>query len=282
MQLFWFQSLYQTYVVDLRARTDAEAGPHADREMVLVVMTILGTLILLQYFGMTARLHPTLKFLEGLGLNEVVEQIRAWLYTGPHQRINRKIFWAVSRALGYILIPLLVVSLFQNKEETISQRLGLSLREPFKHASIYFLMLAVIAPFVVAASFLPSFQHKYPFYRMAENESLFPWFVTWEILYAAQFVGLEIFYRGFMIHGLKRRFGYGCIFVMMIPYMMIHFGKPLPECIGSIIAGFVLGTMSLKSGAVWGGALLHVIVAWSMDLLSLLHQGRLASALAFD
>jgi hypothetical protein len=39
------------------------------------------------------------------------------------------------------------------------------------------------------------------------------------------------------------------------------------------VAGFVLGTMSLESGAIWWGAALHVVVAWTMDALCLYHQG---------
>jgi membrane protease YdiL (CAAX protease family) len=53
---------------------------------------------------------------------------------------------------------------------------------------------------------------------------------------------------------------------------MIHFSKPLPECIGSIFAGFILGWLSYKSKSIWGGVFLHVSVAISMDLLSALHQ----------
>jgi hypothetical protein len=56
---------------------------------------------------------------------------------------------------------------------------------------------------------------------------------------------------------------------------MIHFGKPLPEAIGSIVTGFVLGTMCLESRSIWGGAFVHVSVACGMDLLSLWQRGLL-------
>jgi hypothetical protein len=69
--------------------------------------------------------------------------------------------------------------------------------------------------------------------------------------------------------------GYGSIFAMMIPYAMIHFGKPLPEAIGSVITGFVLGTLSIKHKSIWGGVFLHVSAACSMDFYALWHTGRL-------
>jgi membrane protease YdiL (CAAX protease family) len=59
----------------------------------------------------------------------------------------------------------------------------------------------------------------------------------------------------------------------MIPYVMIHFGKPLPETLGAIIAGLVLGHLALKSRSVWLGIATHVIVATSMDFAALLRRG---------
>ena len=104
---------------------------------------------------------------------------------------------------------------------------------------------------------------------------MWPRFWIWEALYASQFVALEFFFRGFLVQGLAPRFGFGAVFVPMLPYMMIHFGKPLPEAFGSIIAGFALGMLSLKSRTIYWGALVHICVACGMDLLSLWQHGRL-------
>ena len=136
-------------------------------------------------------------------------------------------------------------------------------------------MLLAIAPAVIAASFTTPFQQTYPFYRLNPGEPLWPRLWLWELLYASQFVALEFFFRGFLLHGLKRRFGYATVWVMIIPYVMIHFDKPFAECLGAIAAGFVLGTLSLQTGSMWWGAAIHTAVAWGMDLLSLGHQGRL-------
>ena len=37
--------------------------------------------------------------------------------------------------------------------------------------------------------------------------------------------------------------GSHAIFVMVVPYVMIHFGKPMLETVGAIIAGVVLGLL---------------------------------------
>jgi hypothetical protein len=62
---------------------------------------------------------------------------------------------------------------------------------------------------------------------------------------------------------------------MIVPYAMIHFGKPLAECLGSVIAGVALGTLSLRTGSIYGGVAVHCAVAWSMDLFALHQTGKL-------
>ncbi|MBE7525992.1 CPBP family intramembrane metalloprotease [candidate division WWE3 bacterium] len=64
-------------------------------------------------------------------------------------------------------------------------------------------------------------------------------------------------------------------FVMVIPYCMIHFGKPMPETFAAIIAGVVLGFLSLKSKSIWLGVMIHCSVALTMDLCALYRKGLL-------
>ena len=92
---------------------------------------------------------------------------------------------------------------------------------------------------------------------------------AWEVLYAAQFVSLEFFFRGFLLQGLRRALGSNAIFVMIVPYCMIHYGKPLPETLGAIGAGLILGTLAMRTRSIWGGVLIHIGVAMTMDVLAL-------------
>jgi membrane protease YdiL (CAAX protease family) len=103
------------------------------------------------------------------------------------------------------------------------------------------------------------------------------WFdlLVWESLYAGQFVALEFFFRGFLVGGLSRSIGIFSIPVAVIPYMMIHFTKPWPEALASIVAGLVLGTLAWRTKSIWGGVCIHCAVAVSMDLLALSHKGQL-------
>ncbi len=277
----FFRGLWQEYVIGLRDRLDAEAALYrattpageVTRRMVSVILTVIGVLIFVRFAGNESDTRWMVEGLRALGLDEVAARLHHALNTSPDRRFHQRIVWAVGRLVGY-LVPTLLVARFVLREPIRS--FGLRARGTARHLWIYAVLFAVIAPVVLAASFSPAFQAKYPYYKLSRGEALWPWFWGWEALYAAQFVALEFFYRGFFVHGVRQPLGYASIFVMMVPYTMIHFGKPLPETLGSVIAGFVLGTVSLKSGSIWGGCAIHIAVATSMDLLSLFHQGLLA------
>ena len=130
-------------------------------------------------------------------------------------------------------------------------------------------------PLVLYFSCTPSFQARYPFLKIPAGGHLYPDLWKWELLYCLQFFALEFFFRGFILFGLRPRFGFYSVFIMTIPYCMIHFGKPLPETLAAIIAGIVLGCLSLKNKSVLMGFLIHISVGLSMDLASLWQKGLL-------
>lgn len=182
------------------------------------------------------------------------------------------VYWASSLIVFYVVIPVIVIKFFLREKLA---DYGLKIKGMFYGWKAYAAMASFILPVVFLISFSPEFTFTYPFYRFEDPEKLFPQFIIWEVFYILQFFALEFFFRGFMVLGLKPHLKGYSILVMTIPYCMIHFAKPLPECIGSIFAGLILGAMSYRTGSIWLGAALHVAVALSMDTLSLWHRGLL-------
>jgi membrane protease YdiL (CAAX protease family) len=180
-------------------------------------------------------------------------------------------FWAVGQITTYAILPVLVVILLLRRRPA---DYGLKLRGLTTLWWVYLLLYMLMLPVLAWASGNDRFLRTYPFYRLAENESLWPRLIAWELLYAVQFMALEFFFRGFLLHGAKRRFGIYAILVSMLPYCMIHFGKPMPETLGAIVAGIVLGFMSLKTGSIGMGAALHIAIAWTMDALAIWRVGN--------
>lgn len=179
-------------------------------------------------------------------------------------------WWSGAKLLGLVLAPAIHIWLLGGRLRDfglpLTPRTG---AEDPRHGVgkwLYFVLFGGVLPLVALASFSPAFQQTYPFYRQA-GRSWFD-FLCWELQYGATFLAFEFFFRGYMLFGLVRALGSHAIFVMVVPYCMIHALKPASESLGAIIAGVVLGTLALRTRSIWYGVMIHVSVAWSMDLLS--------------
>ncbi len=194
---------------------------------------------------------------------------RMWMGEGEAAEFKRLAYWTLVNLLFYLCIPLVLIK-FIFKENPA--QFGFSPVEKGGNRIYLYLFLCML-PLVIGASFTSAFQHKYPYYQVAPNSQLWPWFWAWELLYFFQFFGLEFFFRGFMVLGLKNKFELNSVLIMTLPYCMIHFSKPMPEAIGSIVAGLLLGYLSYKKRSVIPGAILHFSVALTMDMLALWQKG---------
>lgn len=173
------------------------------------------------------------------------------------------VWWSGWRFVGYVVIPMIAILAMPGER---IRDYFISLRDFFKHLWIYAVLFAGILPAVFIASKTESFYLTYPFYKWSNRSTTD--FLCWEALYALQFLSLEFFFRGFMLRGL-RRYGSLAIFVMIVPYCMIHYGKPMAETYGAIFAGIILGTLAMRTKSIWGGVCIHVGVALTMDMLAL-------------
>lgn len=187
-----------------------------------------------------------------------------YINSGHSARLNRLLWWGGISIFFYMIVPVIYLLIRRNNLSSF----GLSSLK-FRGNGIYILLYISMLPLIFIASSSEAFQLKYPFYYPGKNEGFYPWFFIWEGMYFLQFIALEFFFRGFMVHGLKARFGMHSILIMTIPYCMIHFSKPMPEAMGSILAGLILGYLSLKKNNIIPGALLHFAIALTMDLLAL-------------
>jgi uncharacterized protein len=250
----------------LRAEWESVHGRPAaafSLEPFVVLVSAAVLLTLLQFRGNAPELGRILAVLErGSGR---VALAATSLFRGPWFELASYAFWSLACFTCYLAVPALLLRFLRPGEPLSS--FGLSWSGLRGHGRTYLLLFLVTLPVVVLASTRPAFQQTYPFYRLAARSPLD--FLAWEALYALQFVSLEFFFRGFLVHTLKRDLGAHAIFVAVVPYCMIHFQKPLPEALGAIVAGVVLGTLSLRTGSVLGGAAVHVGVAVTMDLLAL-------------
>ena len=181
-----------------------------------------------------------------------------------------KAWWVGSILIGFLALPALLMRCLPGNR---LRDCNLGFRGFRDHFWIYVGLYGAVLPVIWIVSLSPSFYTFYPMYGQAGRS----WFdlLMWEGMYAGQFVALEFFFRGFLVGGLGRHIGIFAVPVSVMPYMMIHFTKPLPEAAASVVAGFILGYLAWKTKSIWGGVCVHCAVASTMDLLALAHKGQL-------
>jgi Type II CAAX prenyl endopeptidase Rce1-like len=135
----------------------------------------------------------------------------------------------------------------------------------------YLLMLLVMIPLITFASTQPDFLQMYPKLKQVafiENNATHSWFykLLFEISYGIDFVTIELFFRGFLVFAFVRYVGADAILPMAVFYCSIHFGKPLFECISSFFGGILLGIIAYRTQSILGGMMVHLGIAWMMEL----------------
>ena len=191
--------------------------------------------------------------------------------TIQHVRNIRRTVQAVVLILFLVAIPTIAAAFVRVSPRDI----GLRLKGTGRDAWTYFLLFIVFFPVIYQVSLTEDFQATYPFYRTDPRQPLGTDFLIFEVIYCLQFFAIEYFFRGFIVLGLKPKLGMASVLVMLAPYCMIHYYKPMPEALGAIGAGVVLGLLAWRTRTVIYGWFLHYAVALSMDLLALRAAERL-------
>lgn len=269
----WFGAPLRQIEGDSLAFRLSEAGQRLDTKTVAVVLIAAACLTIQNYSASPDRLAPLCGFVaERIGGPEGRASILATLNGWMEHQGTRLAWFGICAILTYTVLPALAIKLLF-REKLLDY--GLGIRGVIADWPVYASFACIMVPLVFLFSAEERFQEVYPFYRIASRDQIGPSFYRWEIIYAVQFMSLEFFFRGFIVHGVKHRFGPYAVFVMVIPYCMIHYHKPWPEACGSVLAGVGLGVVSLVTRSIWPGAALHIMVAWGMDFSSLWRKGMI-------
>jgi hypothetical protein len=217
-----------------------------------------------------------IKSLSLLVLISIVGRLRYYKYVGelfndiPTRAFVMKLLVQARCTLIY-LIPLFVLK--RVYDHHTKGLYGLSFSK--SDLRIYFVLLAIVAPLVIAASFTPDFLSAYPRYK--------PWIVdlvpgmskvamtgVFETFYGLDFVMVELMFRGAFVIGMIAVMGKDSILPMVSVYAFLHFGKPLGESIGAVFGGYILGVIAWKTRHIWGGVIIHMGVAFLMEIMGFL------------
>ena len=70
----------------------------------------------------------------------------------------------------------------------------------------------------------------------------------------------EFLVRGFLLFALVRSIGPFGVVVAVVPFVMVHIGKPDLEVISTLGGGLVFGWINWRTGSIWASAVYHVAI----------------------
>jgi hypothetical protein len=188
------------------------------------------------------------------------------------------IYWFSADGFLMLIIPLLLIKLFL-KDKIVNYG--------FKWGDIRFglnsslLFIIVMLPVVWFISGSETFAKAYPQAGLRVKEN-FLVLIYYELFVGFYMLGWEFFWRGYMLFGLKEKFGIYAVFIQMIPFFILHRGKPELETFASIFAALILGYQAFRSGSFIYCFGVHWIVMLFVDIISVLRYKSQSYGIGFD
>lgn len=197
-----------------------------------------------------------------------------------------------SFVFGFILvvcIPCMIIR-FRFKERLREYGLGWPSPKQRQKAWVAFWSLFLVSSvLVLLATFDPDMQREYPLFvqRNITGEIVYTitqwWeFVIYECIYVLFFITIEFAFRGYLLFGLYSircyqsaprgqisplRFGLYAVLIQMLIYTTWHYGKPVPEMVGTVVWGICASAIVLRIRSLWPVIFAHWLYNVLLDLV---------------
>jgi uncharacterized protein len=154
-----------------------------------------------------------------------------------------------SSLVYFIALPVLVIALFLRQNPL---DFGLRLGNFRFWGPQVGLACLVLTPILYFSVHLPGLQK---YYRQEDFH-----FWTYFLTQCAMLSGWEFMFRGFLLLGLKDRFKESAILVQMLPFVLLHIGKPELETISTIFTGLYFGWVCYYGKSFWPAFIIHLFI----------------------
>jgi len=181
--------------------------------------------------------------------NEIVVICFATLFMILHSYREIENFW-ISSFIYFGIFPVLTILIFLRKNPL---DFGLRLGNYRLWLPYILIFLAIAIPILYFTSDMSSVQG---YYRSHRNFDL----LKYVLQMGVYMLGWEFLFRGFMLFGLEEKFKEGSIIIQMIPFVLLHFGKPEIETISTIFTGLLWGYICYRGKSFWPAYIMHIVV----------------------
>jgi len=210
-----------------------------------------------------------------LTLDSSMPYLQKIIYGNTHPHVSYWLYKVAVNGISFftVMLPIFIFYFLNDKKE----RHFYGLNNHHTDLRPYWFLLCTMLPLLISASFMEGFQRQYPMYKsnMAfEILNVHGWVTAllYEVAYGLDFITVELLFRGFFVIGMIKVLGRNAIVPMAVIYCMLHFGKPAGEAISSIFGGYILGVIAYETRSIWGGIIVHMGIAWLMEIIAFIQK----------
>ena len=155
----------------------------------------------------------------------------------------------VSSLIYFAVLPILTITIILRRNPLdFGLRLG-----DFKVWGFYVVVTFVVALpilYIASRSSLLAGYYTVPQFDVVKYcLEMIPYLFAWEFLF-----------RGFLLFGLKDKLKESSILIQMIPFVLVHFGKPEIETISTILTGIYFGFVAYRGNSYWPAFIIHLFI----------------------
>ncbi len=158
-----------------------------------------------------------------------------------------------SYLLYYAFLPILVIIIILRKNPL---DFGLKFGNPRIWGLYVAITCLVGLPILYFASWSAPLRE---YYRIEQFNPLIYFLETAVLLFAWEF-----YFRSFLLFGLKEKLAEKSIIVQMIPFVLLHIGKPEIEVLSTIVTGIYFGYIAYRGNSLWPAFIIHLFINISM------------------
>jgi len=183
----------------------------------------------------------------------------------PNVYLYEYLYWFIGDFFTLFILSIIVIK-FVLRENLKDYGLQIGeLKSGLIFSAIFLSVMIILIWFFSATD---SFSAKYPHLLSTRNN--WETFSAYEIGMLIYMISWEFIWRGFMLFGLKNKFGYYSVLIQMIPFVILHNGKPVAETFGAIAGGIALGILAFRTNSIIYCIITHAGVMFTIDLVSTL------------
>lgn len=167
----------------------------------------------------------------------------------------------ISSFILYFLIPLGIIVLAFREDP---RNFGLTLGNWTKGALFSIAGTTLMAVVIAGLVHLEEFRQYYRLAVLGQPDAAT--LVEFAFRLGIYMFSWEFIFRGFMLFGLKERFGSLAIWIQAIPFAIMHLGKPELEALSTIFGGAAFAYIDLESRSIIPSVVIHWVIYMMMVL----------------